>query len=151
MEDVQQLTHPIALNHPAIRRRRSQFARAVGEIAETVPTGTWNALKGQGKGPATLNHFAAYLRNLVPHLVERGFVLAWFEVRGPWYSLNAPGVSGGLTSLFEMGSMECMATKSKAGNSKKKSAVKLKDIATKKNPKGGLRSGKRSLYLAKAP
>jgi integrase len=43
------------------------------------PTGIWNALKEQGKGPATLNHFAAYLRILVPHLVERGFVPAWFE------------------------------------------------------------------------
>jgi integrase len=43
------------------------------------PTGIWNALKEQRKGPATLNHFAAYLRILVPHLVERGFVPAWFE------------------------------------------------------------------------
>ena len=43
------------------------------------PTGTWSVLKRQGKGPATLNHFAAYLRNLVPHLVERGWAPPWFE------------------------------------------------------------------------
>jgi integrase len=43
------------------------------------PTGIWSALKRQGKGPATLNHFAAYLRILVPHLVERGLVPGWCE------------------------------------------------------------------------
>jgi hypothetical protein len=43
------------------------------------PTGIWSVLKHQGKGPATLNHFAAYLRNLVPHLVERGWAPPWFE------------------------------------------------------------------------
>lgn len=43
------------------------------------PTGIWTALKDQGKGPATMNHFAAYLRILVPELIERGWAPPWFE------------------------------------------------------------------------
>jgi integrase len=49
------------------------------KFLKLTPTGTWSVLKRQGEGPATLNHFAAYLRNLVPHLVERGLAPAWFE------------------------------------------------------------------------
>jgi integrase len=43
------------------------------------PTGIWTALKKQGKGPATLNHVAAYLRILVPDLIEQGWAPPWFE------------------------------------------------------------------------
>jgi integrase len=36
-------------------------------------------LQKQGKGPSSLNHFASFLRVLVPHLVERGFAPSWFS------------------------------------------------------------------------
>ncbi len=43
------------------------------------PAGAWRALQLQNKGPAGLNHFASYLRKLVPHMVKQGLVPAWFE------------------------------------------------------------------------
>jgi integrase len=48
------------------------------KLEKLSPSGAWNALQKQAKGPATLNHFASFLRILVPHLVERGFAPSWF-------------------------------------------------------------------------
>jgi integrase len=44
-----------------------------------TPSGVWKALQLQKKGPSSLNHFASYLRKLVPKMVELGFAPAWFE------------------------------------------------------------------------
>jgi integrase len=43
-----------------------------------TPSGLWKALQLQGKGPSSLNHFASYLRKLVPKMVELGFAPASF-------------------------------------------------------------------------
>jgi hypothetical protein len=48
------------------------------KLEKLSPSGAWNALQKQGKGPSSLNHLASFLRILVPHLVERGFAPLWF-------------------------------------------------------------------------